>query len=346
MRLKIYDASWLIHYGAKSTYYRNYTYANYPLGGVRYLVKNIAHELCQMYHVLVCFDSKTNKNNILADYKSGRPYEAYVHSQAAFAYNMLMKCGVASSKEEGQEADSLIASAVLKYRKKYNEIVIVSNDRDVAHNVYGNTRVEACSLEGIDIRPQNFNVAPDAKHPILFNTISAYKTVAGDSSDKIPAFISDAGIAGSAIYHMYYDWAIKNTPIDDRDKEALYPYVLSLQRTFEYFLGTLDFLTSNDKSELSKRISVVFPTMVDIRETPCGGDDVDRREFAKLLSILSEDMMLNEMKLPKVKLSPEEFNEFKASAQMLRDGTFAADNGHPVHDKDEWEERDLNLRLF
>ena len=65
MRLKIYDASWLIHYGSKSVKYKDFVFAGYPLGGIKFLVKNIAEEIyknndiiAQPIKILFCLDIK------------------------------------------------------------------------------------------------------------------------------------------------------------------------------------------------------------------------------------------------------------------------------------------------
>lgn len=341
MRLKIYDAMWLIHYGTRAEKYKEYSYASYPLGGVKFLVKNIMDDIWRGNQVLVCFDSRTNKNSIFAGYKSNRPYLAEIVSQSHFAYNVLMKCGITCLKRDGLEADDLVASSVTKFRNNFDEIIIVSNDKDLAHNVFNKVRVEACSIDGIDIRPENFIIAA-ARIPIVYNTISTYKVLTGDFSDTIPNFHADNGKRGADIYREFIAFTEEKIP-----ESATRPYLLSKKELFEFFLKSITYLTDRDREELKARISVIFPTVVEIAEMPCCDDNnLDRQEIAKLLSVLGEDLLLNQFKMKKMRLSPEEFNEFKASAQMLKDDTFAIDNNCPIHESFVLEEYDFNLRLF
>lgn len=340
MRLKIYDASWMIHYGSNSIRYKDYVFCGYPLGGVKYLVKHITDELYRGSDVIVCFDSRTDKNGILPGYKRDRPYNAYILSQTEFAYNMLMKCGIACLKEPNFEADDLVASAVKKFRQQYSEIVIISNDRDLAHNVFGHIRVEACSADGIDINQSNFSVSV-AKQLVEYNTISAFKVLTGDSSDKISVFQSEKGISGNEIYKKYVDYGKENLhPIHFR------PYLYSIKAIFSYFLNTEVELTDNDRIELEKRVQVIFPRIIDEVANPSGEGDLIRAEIGKLLSILQEDLQLQQLRLEKVKLSKEEFNDFRARAQVLRDGTFAVDHDCPVHSSFFREDGVVNMRLF
>ena len=340
MRLKIYDASWLIHYGSKSVKYKDFVYAGYPLGGIKFLVKHIAEELYKNNDVIVCFDSPTDKNNILPGYKRGRPHEAYVISQSIFAFNMLSKSGITCFKLDNYEADDLIASVVSKYRNMYSDITIISNDRDLAHNVFNNVKVEACSLEGIDINPSNFVVSV-GKQPVEYNTVSAYKVLTGDSSDKILSFYSESGLAGKDIYRQYLIFGKENLKPD-----AIRPFLFSHKDIFLFFLENEMNFTENDIIELKKRIQVIFPRETKDVPEPSSERNIILKEFAKLLSILQEDIQLKQLNLERVKLTSEEFNTFKASAQVLRDSTFAVDNDCPVHSSFFGEEEAVNMRLF
>ena len=340
MRLKIYDASWLIHYGSKSVKYKDFVFAGYPLGGIKFLVKNIAEEIYKNNDIIVCFDSPTDKNTILPGYKKGRPHEAYIVSQSTFAFNMLSKSGISCFKLDNYEADDLIASVVSKYRNAYSDITIISNDRDLAHNVFNNVKIEACSLDGIDINPSNFVVSA-GNQPVEYNTISAFKVLTGDSSDKISSFRSENGMLGKDIYRKYLLFGKENLKPD-----TIRPFLFSRKDVFLFFLKNQMNLTKNDFAELTRRIQVIFPR--ETKDVPEASSErnIILKELAKLLSVLQEDIQLKQLHLDKVRLTTEEFNSFKAGAQVLRDGTFAVDNDCPIHSSFFGEEEAVNMRLF
>jgi len=340
MRLKIYDAMWLIHFGANSVKYKDFCYAGYPLGGTKFLVKHIVDDLWRHDRVVVCFDSKTNKNSILAGYKSNRPHSAHIVSQAIFAHNMLLKCGVTAIKREGLEADDLIASVISKYRNEFKDITIVSNDKDTAHNVFKQIKVQAGTSGGIDIEAGNFSVAA-AKTPVYYNTLSAYKVLTGDASDTILAFKSDCGKNGREIYKDYVMFVEKNVPNNDSK-----PFIASKKEIFEYFLKAQKYLSSRDRDELQARASVVFPTIVDIWESPSDYNDLSLIDLSRILSVLNDDIALEQIKMKKIKLSVAEFNDFKSAAQMLKSGAFAAENDCPVYTSLTLDDVNINMRLF
>lgn len=340
MRLKIYDASWLIHYGSKSKKYKDFVFAGYPLGGIKFLVKHVAEEIYKNNDIIVCFDSQTDKKAILPGYKKGRPHESYIVSQSIFAFNMLSKSGISCFKLDNYEADDLIASVVSKYRNMYSDITIISNDRDLAHNVFNNVKVEACSLDGIDINPSNFVVAA-AKQPVEYNTISAYKVLTGDSSDKISSFRSESGMLGKDIYRQYLLFGKETLkPVEIR------PFLFSRKDIFLFFLKNKMSFTKNDLDELEKRVQVIFPRETKNVPETSSERTIILKELAKLLSILQEDIQLKQLHLEKVRLTAEEFNSFKAGAKVLRDSTFAVDNNCPVHSSFFGEEEAVNMRLF
>ncbi|GHU53006.1 hypothetical protein AGMMS49975_10040 [Clostridia bacterium] len=340
MRLNIYDASWLLHYGASSVKYKDYSYCGYPMGGIKYLCKHLVFDLFKENPFVVCFDSKTDKSSILPGYKGNRSHEAHIVSQSQFAYNMLMKCGISCMRQDGYEADDLAASAVARFRRDYSEIVIVSNDHDLAHNVFQHVRVEATSAGGADISANNFVMAAN-KSPVIFNTISAFKVFTGDASDGIPGFRSEGGKSGKKLYSDFVRYGEEVIPNKDTK-----PFNFSRRDFLEYFLETLDYLTEKDREGLAQRIAVIFPRISKDVPAPTEIDNVDIPQLQKLLSVLNDDVELQRLKLPKIRLSESELNDFKASAAVLRNSTFAVDNDCPVHPTFLFEDEAVNLRVF
>ena len=324
--LKIFDVSWFLHYGSKSIKTRDYAFAGYPMGGIKFLVSNVLQELITYSDVICCFDSRTNKHVFMPEYKMNRPREAYIQNQAQYIYNMMMKCGICCYKVDGAESDDLIYSSVKKYRTIFHEITCYSNDRDIAHNVFNNVKVSAACDGGMDITPSNFSFAVQTGDVVEYNTISAYKVLIKDSSDSIRLFRSESGLNGREIYSKYVLWGQET--LKDNFKR---PYLYADESIFRYFLNTLN-LSEKDMTELDNRIKVVFPKEFPDVPAPSNRESLILDNLSKLLTVLSDDIYLSRLSLKKCPLSSEEFNEFKVNAEVLRDGTFAVDNDLPVHD--------------
>lgn len=339
MILKIYDASWLLHFGSNSRRYKDFSYAGYSLGGLKYLVKNVCFDMAYDQDVIVCFDSKTNKSSAVEGYKKHRPFQAHILSQANFAYNMLSKAGVTCLKEDGTEADDLIASCVAKFKSQYKQIIIVSNDKDLTHNVTQNVSVEATSSDGLDVNIDNFSNVLSKNTFVKANTVSAYKVFTGDASDGIPTFKSENGIRGVLLYEDFID-EIQQIETDNHTSDTW-----STSAILQLYIDCNEDLTESDRSKLASRMNVIFPTIVDLSDNPSNRSNFDGVNLAKLLTLVKELEILGYLELTESKLSQEEFNSFRAAAATLRNGTFAVDNDCPV-DYDTTIPEGKNMRLF
>ena len=342
MRLCVFDSSWFIHYGARSARHKDYTFSQFPLGGVKFLTNSVLIELLAGNNVICCFDSATNKHDLYPGYKANRPRESYIFSQTDYAYSMFMKCGISCFKSLGHEADDLIASVVTKNRAEFNDIVCYTNDADISHNVTEGVRVLAACDGGIDITPRNFKSAAQRGDLVEYNTISAYKVLIGDSSDKIRQFRSSIGLNGRQIYNSYVLWGNESLPNDYRRS-----YLFSTRQILEFHLNTLG-LSADDLEELGRRMDVVFPMI--LTEVPSSSikDSLIVQNLSKLLTILNEDNFLRRFGLERQRLSSEEFTEFRNNAQVSQSIEYTVDRSLPVHDS--FIEKDLggsmNLRLF
>lgn len=338
MNLKIYDASWLIHYGSSSRRYQEFSYAGFGLGGLKFLVNNVMHDLYCGYHVVVCFDSKTDKSVQLEGYKSHRPFQAHILSQMNFAFNMLKKANVCCLKEPNREADDLIYSVVELAKSDYDQIIIVSNDKDLAHNVDNTVFLEACSPGGIDISVRNFTQSITNKTEVAFNTVSAYKVFTGDASDNIRSFKSESGIWGKEFYRQY---------VDILEELELINSVHARDRAlFGTFIDSMTSFTEMDKDIIRRRANIIYPTFVQVDFTPTRSTDVKNVDTAKLLTLLSETVLLEKLQLQAAKLSADEFNNFKQSASSLKDHSFAVEQDCPLNVDFSADYEITNMRSF
>ncbi|PLX50432.1 MAG: DNA polymerase I [Desulfobulbaceae bacterium] len=139
-------------------------------------------------HMAVAFDVKgpTFRHEIYSDYKANRPTMPddlacqipYIHALVA-AYNIPIL------KEEGMEADDLIASAARRLKDQGHEVIVVSGDKDLLQLV----------AEGITAWEPMKDVIMDQefirhKYGIAPEQLLDFFALIGDTSDNIP------GIAG------------------------------------------------------------------------------------------------------------------------------------------------------
>ena len=137
------------------------------------------------------FDSggSTNREKLLDSYKENREEAPEtLKQQIPVIQEMTAHMGISVHLDNGVEADDLIACAVNQLREHYDEIIIVSADKDLAQLVgpgvsqllpaptarpsLGWRRLDSDGVE------EKFGVTP--------NQIPAYLALIGDSADNIP----------------------------------------------------------------------------------------------------------------------------------------------------------------
>ncbi|MCE5328792.1 DNA polymerase I [bacterium] len=139
-------------------------------------------------NIIAAFDSKvpTFRHELFKEYKAQRkkmPDELI--SQFPLIKEVLENINIKSIEAEGYEADDIIATLAKESKDRFNEILVVSGDKDILQLVGGNLKVMALKKGITDtvIYDKNgviekFGVTPDKVKDLLALT--------GDSSDNIP----------------------------------------------------------------------------------------------------------------------------------------------------------------
>lgn len=336
--LSLLDVSAYIYTGMNSSTYSNYKVQGYPVGGIKYFVRHFTPLLVGMNDFAVMFDSSSFRKGLMPGYKSGRTGSHEVSSQLETLYGLLMRANIPCYKQKGYEADDLIFTAVEKSRD-YNSIVVHSADYDITHNVDEIVSFEAVNGNVNNVNLGNFMYSVKKGVKILPGTISPYKVFTGDTSDNIPTFFSETGIKGSVLYQRFCDYLQENVKPYNikvaRDKRALLVFLNSIKSE----------LTQNDLNELSTRIEVVYPAMVDMDFKPANRTAVDLGEYAKILSICGEMQGLRLIGRQKYEMTSDDIETFSRKARELRTGEFAADRAMDIRTPDINAEV-INMREF
>lgn len=249
-----------------------------PNGGLIALFRKIAYLLSDDHYVICAFDSKTDRQTILKDYKANRTKVPEVILQQELAYNLLNDLNISCVKVDGYEADDLIYNLVNKYDGKVPRIYIHSCDKDLAHNVL-NTRVEILTVNsnGYNINYNNFVevfAEKDLRTPKTMITLK--KVLMGDKSDNIRSFSSSTGASGKKLFRKVL--AMVN------EFDAYDPYLNRTREFAEIMIDALN-LPENDKKELNKRMDVFFPKEISLSELvePVSLDGINVRYFGGVL---------------------------------------------------------------
>ena len=74
-KLVIIDASACVYTGMCSKRQKDKSYYGYPVGGLHYLFRYVTTALAQTSHVIVAFDSRSFRKDLLDGYKAVRKHD-------------------------------------------------------------------------------------------------------------------------------------------------------------------------------------------------------------------------------------------------------------------------------
>ena len=135
-------------------------------------------------HVAAAFDTviRSFRNDLYAGYKTEGGVPEELLAQFPIAEEALEAIGVVVWRMEEYEADDAIASAVARYGRDFEQVVMMSPDKDLAQCVVGEHVV------GFDRRKGAFidEAGVQEKFGVLPESIPDYLGLVGDSADGFP----------------------------------------------------------------------------------------------------------------------------------------------------------------
>jgi DNA polymerase-1 len=135
-------------------------------------------------YVTICMDSKTNRKEENRDYKEGRVgLSVEEKDEVGYIGDILRSIGYEVLKFDGYEADDLV-NYVARHTVR-NNVLIVSNDKDILVNVREGVRVKLYRNTGDTVVVDRNNYESVLNYEIPYNSIMLYKCTVGDSSDNI-----------------------------------------------------------------------------------------------------------------------------------------------------------------
>lgn len=138
--------------------------------------------------IIVAFDSRTPtfRHELFVAYKAQRkkmPDE--LASQLSLIKEVLRAMNIGIIEKEGYEADDIIAAIAQKVKDAFNEIIIVTGDKDILQLVCENIKVMAVKKGITNTVLYDANEVKE-KFGVYPNEIKDYLALMGDSSDNIP----------------------------------------------------------------------------------------------------------------------------------------------------------------
>lgn len=155
-----------------------YTGAIYAILGI---LKEI--NLDDNNRVIFCFDSKNNqRKEENCDYKAGRtslgnPY--FIQLDKAKA--ILTMCGYEVYAKEGYEADDFVVGAVNNLKDKYDNVIVYTNDDDMAQVIDDKVMIRSIHSKRNDIKKDNYEEVLG----LPYNTVLLQKAIVGCKSDNV-----------------------------------------------------------------------------------------------------------------------------------------------------------------
>ncbi|MEW5849095.1 MAG: DNA polymerase I [Myxococcota bacterium] len=156
------------------------------LGFTRMLLKLIKEHKPAAMAVVFDASKRTFRNDLYAEYKANRQTQPDdLRPQFPLCFEAVDALGLPSIREEGVEADDVIATLACRYREAGHQVVIVSGDKDLMQLVDKdvkllryNSRNETEEMVDVEGVKGYFGVPPERVVDVL--------ALMGDTSDNIP----------------------------------------------------------------------------------------------------------------------------------------------------------------
>lgn len=154
--------------------------------GFRNMLKVVMDKYSTKF-ICVCFDrcKNTHRHKLYDKYKANRDHDSIdkkiIRKQTEYIDNLLKFLGISTFFHEDFEADDIIYTICKDFSEYFNEILIMSSDKDLFQIVSSNIRVVDTRINKIFDRQSvidKLGVSPEF--------VIDYLSIVGDKSDNIP----------------------------------------------------------------------------------------------------------------------------------------------------------------
>lgn len=326
-RLYIMDVSAVVNTGVYSPRYAKLSSFGYPTAGINFFMQQLLVALYEMGDVVLCFDSPNFRRSLNPDYKSGRNHSAAAVSNIEVLYDYLSRCGFCCYKEDGYEADDIIDWIVNRTADKYSQIIIIGNDKDLAHSLQPNVMFRSCRSDMNLIRKSSFPNAVFKDVYLPYNMTSVYKCLCGCHSDSVSVFRTEDGRSGAELYRSAVSFYESNDLTNDYFKSTN-SQVLKVWAEVAGF-------TETDMANLDTRIKLIFPAEIpetfDTMIRTANLYTIDCDKMSRILTMFNVAEAFKCRDFFRVQLTEEEKREMYKLADSFKTGSFNADKNLPIN---------------
>ena len=190
-------------------------YTNAIYGFVNMINKVLTME--NITHIFVAFDKgkKTFRHQMYQDYKGGRkPMPEEFAMQIPFIKEYLDILNIKRLENDDYEADDLIATVATRFAKDFDEVIVISGDRDLLQLVGGNIKV-FLNKKGITDLEEYNEVNFKTLTGFQATQVTDYKGLTGDKSDNLPGI---SGIGEKTAIKLLNEFHTLENIIENIDK--------------------------------------------------------------------------------------------------------------------------------
>ena len=192
----------------------NNLYTNAVYGFINMMNKILT--IPDVTHIFVAFDKgkKTFRHQSYADYKGGRkPMPEEFSMQIPYIKEYLDILNIKRLETDDYEADDLIGTVSKRIKDTFDEVLVISGDKDLLQLVDGNVKV-CLTKKGItDLEEYNENNFKELMGFYPYQ-VTDYKGLTGDSSDNLPGI---SGVGPKTAIKLLEEYKTLENIIDNVD---------------------------------------------------------------------------------------------------------------------------------
>jgi len=255
--VKIVDVSSVLYSGLTGKI-GEFKYRGIPTGGLYQLGMVIAQSLKFGQFLILVWDSRTNRRELLPSYKASRSRRPEIEFWKNVSWKYLNKVVTNSFKVEGFEADDLAAELLDRYTEDLSYTMITS-DYDWAYNIKNSKyTLRPVNTNLPEVTMDNFkNILDKENIGLVFNTLCFYKCLFGDTSDNISGFCFTK-YPLTTLYKLFLNYTLENK-LNPRIRETAYDFLETYKVIF----------TNKEYENLKIRIDIIYPRkQIDFNNSP------------------------------------------------------------------------------
>jgi len=240
--------------------------------------------------ISVCFDSKSDRKEADEDYKSNRGgrFDSVDFEAINTIRELMSEAGYNIYKEDGKEADDLIADLIKRYENDFDFTVIYTPDSDMMcylsekvgimrYKTGGNGKKGDFSSSHTPVSINNFAeyMSAELKCDIRLNTIILYKALCGDKSDCIKG-VKGFGPKAFDKFMSHLD-----------EKGTDYEVLVQPSKVKKLILDEVDYLGESAVEQALNALELIECSPVTVTESrPIKNDSLEKREKAYMKYIM------------------------------------------------------------